>query len=357
MTLMAAYDAAVARGDIHDDGLQRQVLCELQRVAQALARPARSFWGVKKPVMGLYLHGPVGVGKTYLVDLFYQSLTIQNKKRFHFHQFMQEVDAQLRRLQGQKNPVRRIAADLAKTTRLLCLDEFLVHDVADAMILAALLRALFEHGIVLVAAANTAPDDLYWNGVQRERFLPAIALITAHCQVVALTQDHDYRRGRMPLAHAYLTPLNKASENALTEQFEALGQPSKPAVDLMVQQRLIRCVQCNARAVWFTFDVLCNVPRCQLDYLELASRYDTVFVSGIPALSREDTGRALLFIHLIDVMYDNGIRLVVSAAVPAADLYLEGPLLTSFQRTVSRLDEMQSMDYLQRHAHRNLSHF
>ena len=270
---------------------------------------------------------------------------------------MQEIDTQLRRLQGQKNPLRRIAADLAKTTRLLCLDEFLVHDVADAMILAELLRALFEHGIVLVAAANTAPDDLYWNGVQRERFIPAIALIKTHCQVVTLTDDHDYRRGRMPLAHAYLTPLNQASENALTEQFDALGLTSELAVDLMVQHRLIRCVQCNARAVWFTFDVLCNVPRCQLDYLELAGRYDTVFVSGIPALSREDTGRAVLLIHLIDVMYDSGIRLVISAAVPPAGLYVEGPLLTSFQRTLSRLDEMQSMDYLQRHAHRDLSHF
>ena len=357
MVLIADYDAAVARGEINDDPLQQKVLGELQRVSEELTRPKRSWWGAKKTVMGLYLYGPVGVGKTYLVDLFYEGLSIQNKKRFHFHQFMQEIDAQLRRLQGQKNPVRRIAADLAKTTRLLCLDEFLVHDVADAMLLAELLQALFQHDIVLVAAANTAPDDLYWKGVQRERFMPAIALLNAHCQSVILTEDHDYRRGRMPLAQAYLTPLNQASEDALTEQFNALGQASHPGVDLTVQHRLIRCVQCSERAVWFTFDVLCNVPRCQLDYLELADRFDTVFLSGIPALSRDDTGRVLLLIHLIDVMYDRGIRLVVSAAVPATGLYLEGPLLKSFQRTVSRLEEMQSLDYLARHAHRDLSHF
>ncbi len=357
MDLMTAYDAAVTGAEIKDDRLQRDVLNDLQRLSNALMRPARTWWGMKKPVKGVYLHGPVGVGKTYLVDLFYQSVLIPNKKRFHFHQFMQEIDAQLRALQGEKNPLRRIAAALAESTRLLCLDEFLVHDVADAMILAELLRALYDHGIVLVAAANTAPDDLYWKGVQRERFLPAIALLKQHCDVLLLTEAHDYRRGRTPLVHAYMTPLDEASHAGLLQQYNALVQVSTEHVDLTVQHRLIRCVQCSERVVWFTFDVLCNVPRCQLDYLELAERFDTVFVSGIPALSRDDTARVLLLIHLIDVMYDRGIRLIVSAEVPPASLYLDGPLFKSFQRTVSRLEEMQSIDYLQRHAHRDLSHF
>ena len=357
MDLMTRYDAAVGRAEIKDSPKQRQVLNDLQCLSDALVKPARSWWGMKKSVKGLYLYGPVGVGKTYVVDLFYQNLSMKNKKRFHFHQFMQEIDAQLRALQGEKNPVRRIAADLAKSTRLLCLDEFLVHDVADAMILAELLRALYEHDIVLVAAANTAPDDLYWKGVQRERFLPAIALLKQHCQEIELTEPYDYRRGRTPLIHTYMTPLNEASQMALMQQFNVLAKAPAQNVDLTVQQRLIRCVQCCERVVWFTFDELCNVPRCQLDYLELAERFDTVFVSDIPALSLDDTGRVLLLIHLIDVMYDRGIRLIVSAEVPADSLYLEGPLLKSFQRTVSRLEEMQSMDYLQRHLHRDLSHF
>lgn len=359
MLLLEAYNAAVAKKDINDDSQQRQVIVALQRVMDELAVPARAWfgWGRKKSVTGLYLHGPVGVGKTYLVDMFYECISEQHKARFHFHHFMQQVDAQLRRLQGQKDPVRRIAMDLAKTTRLLCLDEFLVHDVADAMILAELLTALFEHGIILVATANTPPDDLYLNGVHRERFLPAIELIKQHCQVFQLSEARDYRLGRAPLMQAYLYPLNKAAQQSLIRQFAAIAVNPVDGAELTVQQRLIHCVKSSDHAVWFTFDVICNVPRCQLDYLEIADRFDTVFVSDIPELTPDDTVRAIMLIHFIDVMYDRGIHLVISAAVVASQLYLSGPMIKSFQRTLSRLEEMQSIDYLQRHEHRNVSNF
>lgn len=359
MILTDAYNAAVARNEIRDDPLQREVMVDLQRVADELTKPVRKWfhWRRKPPVTGLYLHGPVGVGKTYLVDLFYDSIEEKHKARFHFHHFMQQVDAQLRLLQGQKNPVRRIAADFAKSTRLLCLDEFLVHDVADAMILGELLKALLEQGIVLVATANTQPDDLYLNGVHRERFLPAIALIKQHCQVLLLTEDRDYRLGRAPLLQAYLSPLNNVALQSLTQQFAAIATNSVDGMELIVQKRLIPSVKCSDKAVWFTFDVICNVPRCQLDYLEIADRFDTVFVSDIPVLKPDDTVRAMMLIHFIDVMYDRGIHLVVSAAVAASGLYVSGAMLKSFQRTLSRLEEMQSMDYLQRHQHRNVSNF
>ncbi len=359
MTLIEIYNAAVERGEISDDTLQRDVVAYLQRVADDLVTPVRVWfnWGRKKFVTGLYLHGPVGVGKTYLMDLFYENVEEPQKARFHFHHFMQQIDAQLRRLQGQKNPVRRIAADLAKSTRLLCLDEFLVHDVADAIILAALLSALFEHNIVLVATANAQPDDLYANGVHRERFLPAIALIKQHCQVLLLNHDRDYRLGRAPVLQAWLCPLDDAAHRALVAQFTAIAVNPTDGITLTVQNRAITCVKCSDQAVWFAFNVICNVPRCQLDYLEIAERFDTVFVSEIPVLTADDTVRAMMFIHFIDVMYDRGIHLIVSASVIASKVYVRGAMLKSFQRTLSRLEEMQSVDYLERHKHRNLSNF
>ena len=356
MTLLDKYDAAAACAEINNDPSQRHVITHMQRVADELAASSPSWFNCwrKKPVTGLYLHGPVGVGKTYLGDLFYQNVVEPRKSRFHFHHFMQQVDAQLRRLQGQKDPLRRIAANIAKTTRLLCFDEFMVHDVADAMILAELLQALFAHDVVLVATSNTPPDELYSQGVQRERFLPAIALIKQHCQVLTLAAHPDYRLGRAPQRQAYLYPLDKAAQNVLIEQFAAIAPDVQEGIDLCVQNRLIPCVKCSERAVWFKFDIICNLPRSQLDYIEIADRFETVFVSDIPILTVNDTVRIILLIHFIDVMYDRGIRLVISAAVAVEQLYLKGEMYTVFQRTLSRLAEMQSEDYSRRHQRRQL---
>ena len=359
MSLIDHYNAAVVQGDINSDPVQRSIIVELQRMVDDLKSPRDPWYQGwrKKKIQGLYLHGTVGVGKTFLVDLFYQHLPDAHKARFHFHHFMQQIDAQLRARQGKKDPLRAIAADIAKSTRILCLDEFLVHDVADAMILAELLQALYTFDIVLVIAANTSPDDLYLNGPQRARFLPAIELLKQHCHVLLLKNNHDYRVGHTPLFQAYLTPLNEAAQHALEVQFNALVTRPCEHGDLIIQNRPVQCVKYSGSVVWFSFDTICNVPRCQLDYLEIADRFNTVFVSGIPSLGPDDTPRVILLIHFIDVMYDRGIRLIVSAAVPLAKLYIEGPMSQSFKRTLSRLDEMQSVDYLQRHAYRNVSNF
>ena len=356
MKLMDQYEAAIARGEIQDDPSQRGVVVHLQRMADALTapRPAWYNFGRKKQVEGMYLYGPVGVGKTYLVDMFYNCVLETHKSRFHFHHFMQQVDAQLRRLQGQKNPLLHIAANLAKTTRLLCFDEFLVYDVADAMILSELLQAILAQGVVLVATSNTIPDDLYPDGVQRDRFLPAIALINQHCEVLDLSEKRDYRLGRAPLPHAYLCPLDEVAQQAMTKQFSAIATNVKEAVALSIQSRLVACVKYGDRAVWIKFDEICNMPRCQLDYLEIADRFDTVFVSEIPVFTMDDIMRVTLFIHFIDVMYDRGIRIIMSAAVPAVQLYPKGALHQEFQRTLSRLEEMQSEDYLRRRVHRHI---
>ncbi|MDP3706436.1 MAG: cell division protein ZapE [Legionellaceae bacterium] len=350
MNLFEEYNTAVKRADIVDDPAQRVVIGNLQNIINALEihRPWYKPWQ-KDTVKGLYICGPVGVGKTYLMDLFYQVAPEEHKARFHFHYFMQQVDNQLRLLQGHPNPLQDIAAKLAKTTRLLCLDEFLVNDVAHAMILAELLTAMFEHHVVLVSTANTRPDDLYLDGVGRERFLPAIALIKKHCHVVQLAEHRDYRVGRSPLSQAYLYPLNKAAETSLEEQFKSIAVHENDGGELCVQHRSIAVVKSSERAVWFEFDVICNLPRCQLDYLEIADRFDTIFVSNIPVLTEHDTTRVVLLMHLIDVLYDRGIRLILSAAVCAKNLYVSGGMLKPFERTLSRLEEMQSIDYLNRH--------
>lgn len=360
MILIAEYEKAIACGDIQDDPLQRQVLVSMQRLANDLKLKKR-FWlrpWRKCSTLGLYLYGPVGVGKTYLMDLLYQSIDETQKARFHFHHFMQQIDAQLRRLQGHKNPLRYIVANLAKKIRVLCFDEFLIYDVAYAMILGELLQALFEKEIILVVTANTCPDDLYLNGVRRERFLPAIDLIKAHCEVVYLNDKNDYRLGRKPSFDAYLCPLGAATDQALATHFTALlheGQEVTEMGTLSVQNRDIAFIKRSDRVIWFDFKVICTIPRSQLDYLELAERFDTVFVSNIPRLAENDTIYVLLWIHFIDVLYDRGIHLIISAAVPLEQLYVSGEMSQEFKRTRSRLEEMQSADYLKRHPHRLMS--
>ena len=217
------------------------------------------------------------------------------------------------------------------------------------MILGELLQQLLKQGVVLVATANTQPDDLYLDGIHRERFLPAIALIKKNCEVMMLDDHKDHRLGRQLQQNMYLTPLNQATEEILTHEFNCYAQQALSDTVLTIQNRNIAYVKMSQRVIWFDFDVICNLPRSQLDFLEIADRFDTIFVSNIPVIAADDTTHVILFIHFVDVMYDRGIRLIISAAVAAEELYVQGPMLNSFQRTLSRLNEMQSADYLARH--------
>lgn len=353
MSLLTHYEAAIARGEIQDDSNQRDVLVQMQALADALQSPKSWFWWKNKAPKGIYLYGSVGVGKTYLVDLLYQQIDEPKKARFHFHHFMQQIDLKLRQKQGQKDPLRQIAKDLAKSTRLLCFDEFLVQDVAHAMILAQLLDALIGAGVILVISSNTHPFDLYLNGVHRERFLPAIALIHAHCDIVRLVEDKDYRCGRVPLSATYLFPLNEQTKQTMEQEFARLEANNVANGTLKVQNRDIPYLQCGLKAVWFDFAVLCNLPRSQLDYLELAQRFEIVFLSNIPRLTENHTAQVILFVYLIDVLYDIGVKLVLSAQTDVDTLYVKGEMQDTFKRTLSRLKEMQSADYLSRHPRRS----
>lgn len=342
------YQDAIDRLEIGNDDHQRVILEKMQRICDALLPSKRRFWPRRKPksIQGMYLYGPVGAGKTFLFDLLYQHVTESRKARFHYHQFMQYVDSALRHLQGQANPLKIIAARLAKTTRLLFLDEFLVQDIADAMILSELLQALFANGMILIATSNTKPDDLYWDGLQRARFLPAIAEINTHCEVVSIEESRDYRLGKVPSIQAYHYPLNQETSAQMQTQFQLIAKHPLDNYELQIQNRTIHCIQVAEQAVWFSFQVICNIPRSQLDYLELAQRFKTIFVSDIPQFTEDDTTKVTLFMHFIDVMYDKHIHVILSAAVPLESLYPKGCLTQGFQRTLSRLEEMQSVDYL-----------
>jgi cell division protein ZapE len=351
MRLLDIYNSAIKQGDIQDDSVQRQLLISFQRVADDIKKNKRWYhFGRKMAIKGLYLVGSVGVGKTYLMDLFYHNVPEPRKKRVHFLMFMQELDQQLRELQGQADPILTIAADLAHQYRVLCLDEFIVTDLAQAMMLSELLPALVARQVVLVATSNTRLAALYRGGVNRDYFIPTIQLLQQQCEEVVVNSSVDYRIGRPPEVSAYLYPLSNVNRQLFARQFELLaGEKHTKCQELMVQNRPIRVIEANSAAVWFEFTSICAMPRCQLDYIELAARFPTICVANIPVLSDlPNNTPVVLFIQLVDVLYDRGIRLIVSAAVKATDLYDSGPLLTDFSRTLSRLEEMQSTDYLAR---------
>ncbi len=298
---------------------------------------------------GLYLWGGVGRGKTHLINAFHDALPFSNKLRIHFHRFMQHVHHELGMLRDRRDPLRLVAAQIARQWRVICLDEFLVSDITDAMLLAGLLDALFEHGVVLVTTSNIAPDDLYRDGLQRTRFLPAIALINKHMESVHLEGQADYRLRALERAEIFHTPQDKGAEKVLNRIYESLG-PENMSIgeDLMLDGRPVATLRLADGIAWFSFATLCEGPRSTADYIEIARCYHTVFISGIPIIERGENDIVARFIHLVDEFYDRNVNLVISAATGPAGIYPEGRLQAQFQRTRSRLEEMQSHDYLAR---------
>lgn len=298
-------------------------------------------------VRGLYIWGGVGRGKTFLMDLFFQTLALSAKKRIHFHRMMHDVHSRLAAYGDVEDPLDRVAAAIAADTRVLCFDEFFVSDIGDAMILARLLRGLFDRHVTLVATSNVMPADLYLDGLQRERFLPAIDLLQQYTDVFELDGDIDYRLRLLEHAGTYLCPDDDDAREKLRRLFvESATTGIEERRKLLINGRRIATRHTAKGIAWFDFDEICDGPRSQADYIELARWYPTVIVSGVPRFDRNDDDRARRFIALVDEFYDRRVKMILSAARPPADLYTGHRLAFEFDRTVSRLTEMQSSDYL-----------
>lgn len=305
-----------------------------------------------KPVRGLYFWGGVGRGKTYLMDNFYESLPFEQKMRIHFHRFMQRVHSELTELKDQKNPLEVVGKKLSDEARIICFDEFFVSDIGDAMILAGLMQVLFEHGVSLVCTSNIVPDGLYKDGLQRARFLPAIELVKQHTEVVNVDGGNDYRLRTLEQAELYHHPLDQQATINLEKYFSQLAVESgSHDLEIEVNGRIITARRHSDDIVWFDFKELCDGPRSQNDYIELAREFHAVIISDIPQFSIDIDDQARRFINLVDEFYDRCVKVIVSAEVPIHELYQSGKLNFEFERTESRLLEMQSHEYLEK-AHR-----
>jgi cell division protein ZapE len=355
--LRTLYEQQVAQRHLQADAAQLAALARLEQLRERLlsggapsrwlsAITGRSVW---PQVRGLYLWGSVGRGKTWLMDLFFASVPFAQKRRRHFHRFMYEVHQRLGQMKQQRAPLERIAADLARDTRLLCFDELYVADIADAMILGGLFEGLLRRGVTLVATSNVPPGDLYKDGLQRQRFLPVIALLERHLDVLQLAGSTDYRLRELTQAGVYLPSADPATAGRLLALFERLADHGKQSAGhIEIQGRPIAVVRASAAVVWFEFAALCAGARSQDDYIEIAREYQSVIVADVPVFDEQREDEARRFIALVDELYDRNVNLVVSAAAPATELYRGARLTALFARTSSRLIEMQSKEYLAR---------
>jgi cell division protein ZapE len=356
------YAREIAKRQFKSDAAQLAAIKHLERLRAELTTAASAPLG-KRLLRGLtrdnggaprgvYLWGGVGRGKTWLMDLFYSSLAITQKRRTHFYRFMQEVHADLKRLKGMQSPLEGVADKIAKKAQVICFDELFVSDIADAMILAGLFGALTRRGVALVFTSNVKPKDLYKAGLQRDRFTPTIALIEKHCDVIAVDGGVDYRLRQLTKATIYLPADAADTQQKLEELFDELSDDDvETDGTITVNHRKIKVLRESENVIWFDFAALCEGPRSPADYISLASEYQSVIISGVPVLHDTADNAARRFISVIDEFYDRGVKVVVSAAAAPSELYKGEKLKFEFQRTASRLIDMQSEEYLAR-AHR-----
>lgn len=356
------YQSDLQRTGFSIDSTQENAVRHTQRLYEELLSDSKTsigYWATlraklrerkpKRVIRGLYLWGGVGRGKTHIIDNFYHCLPFTNKVRTHFHRFLQNVHQELRTLHNVQNPLAVVAERWAKQAQVLCLDEFHVADITDAMLLTGLLQALFAHGVTLVTTSNVKPDDLYKEGLQRQRFLPAIALIKQYTEVLNVDSGVDYRLRVLEQAEIYHYPLDEEAARGLLESFVRIT-PDAGEVDkvLEINGRRLQTIRCADGVIWFDFAALCNIPRAVADYIELAKCFNTVFLSDIPCMDETENDRVLRLINLVDEFYDRNVKLIISAQTLPEHLYTGKRQAFQFQRTISRLAEMRSHDYLQR---------
>jgi len=346
------YEIELQRDGFVADAAQAAAVDALQAVYdQLIENPPRRRFGSSRMtwsrVDGLYLWGGVGRGKTWLMDAFYDALPFSRKTRTHFHRFLLDVHARRNRYPDAADPLQKVADEIAESTRVLCFDEFFVADIADAMILGRLFDALFKRNITLIATSNVPPDGLYKDGLQRQNFLPAIETLKRHVTVLNVDGGTDYRLRQLKDARLYLHPCDAAAHAELARHFDALAPHGNHAPgDFLLNDRRLHAERIAEGAIWFDFETLCEGPRSAADYIELGRQHHTVVLTGVPKLdsSRDDATRR--FMTLVDEFYDRGVKLLIGAATGPLDLYSGSKLRFEFARTQSRLQEMQSEEYL-----------
>jgi cell division protein ZapE len=349
----ACYEEALKRRGYQADAAQWAAVSRLEELAGELAefRQARSNV-IKRLILhpdvprGVWLWGGVGRGKSFIMDCFFEAVTVKRKQRVHFHEFMRSIHHQLELLKGQQDPLDAVALATAERFRLICFDEFHISDIADAMILERLVRGLLKHGVCLVTTSNYEPDKLYPDGLHRDRVLPAIGLLKTHLDVVRVDAGQDYRQLALGNAAVYFTPADSASEAQLQRHFESLAERADENPVMTIEHRKVIAKRRAGGVIWFDFDTLCNGPRSQNDYLEIAQQFHTVLLSGVPTMSAAMSSAARRFTWLIDILYDQKVKLIVTAQALPDQLYTTGTLASEFSRTASRLIEMQSEAYL-----------
>ncbi|HKE95084.1 MAG TPA: cell division protein ZapE [Povalibacter sp.] len=355
-TVTDLYQRECTRLGYQPDPVQQRIVALLDELRSRLIkpRPRSVLQGLfsSKPrelERGLYLWGGVGRGKTWLMDLFFQSLPFKDRQRSHFHRFMQSVHDELRKHKDRADPLELVAEKIAKKTRVLCFDELFVADIGDAMLLGNLFRGLFDRGVTLVATSNVRPDDLYKEGLQRARFVPAIRLLKEHTQVVHMDSSTDYRLRALERAATAFDSTDAAAQNSMAQLFETIaGETGAANATLTLNHRRLHPRRLAAEVVWFDFRELCDGPRGQADYIEIARCFQTVLLSDIPVFTTPLNDQARRFVTLVDEFYDRGVKLVYSSAAPVTQLYRGEKLTFEFERTSSRLIEMQSREYLAR---------
>lgn len=353
MSVQQVYERELQQRGYESDPAQLRAVASLERCATDWSHyKSKRSNSLKKMIFrpeiprGVYMYGGVGRGKSFLMDCFFSAVPIERKTRLHFHEFMREVHRELRELQGTVNPLDVLGQRMAQRYKLLCFDEFHVADITDAMILHRLLDALFKHGVGFVTTSNFKPDDLYPGGLHRDRILPAIELLNSRLEVINVDNGTDYRRQTLEQVDLYITPNGADADAKLSQTFERLAESQDEDPVMTIEARQISAKRRAGGLVWFDFKTLCGGPRSQNDYLEIASQFHTVILSDVPHMPVRMASEARRFTWLVDVLYDRRVKLVLSAAVPAEELYTEGPLSHEFPRTVSRLTEMQSAEFL-----------
>src|ERR1700712_482663 len=353
MNVTEYYEHELETRGYQSDAAQLAAVERLQRCFDEwVAYKARRSNAFKKLInrpdlpRGVYMWGGVGRGKSFLMDSFFAVVPVQRKTRLHFHEFMREVHRELEELKGTSDPLDELARRVAKRYRLICFDEFHISDIADAMILYRLLDPLFSAGVQFVMTSNYDPDTLYPDGLHRDRLLPAIELIKSKLDVINVDAGTDYRKRTLSQVTAYHTPLSADADKALRADFAKLAAVPDESPILRIEKREIKALRKADGVVWFDFATLCGGPRSQNDYLELANRFHTLVLSGVPQMSASLSSEARRFTWLIDVCYDRRVKLIISAAVAPEELYTVGALANEFQRTVSRIREIQSVEYL-----------